>query len=265
VDVVALLPRQLLGHLRAVLGAEHLLIPTSDWADLHTSVQNRMVDVAVVDPAVTGSVHVETLQSIREAYPSLPVVIYTVLTASTMLGVVQLARSGIEHVVLNHFDDDPERFLDLLQGVPGYELGERLLRELHSPIGRLPGTIGRAVVQLYRSPWRFQGARDLAEAGNTTPRALYRYMVTAGIPSIRMVVVSARLVRAYAYLRDPGRSVKEIAARVGYRRVWQMQKHMRQLTGYVPSEVRAALQPDEFVALLARRVRRGFEKEDGQA
>ena len=115
--------------------------------------------------------------------------------------------------------------------------------------------IGRAVeTALPRSPAHFQGARDLAAASGTTPRALYRHMVAAGMPSVRIMMVTARLVRAYAYLRDPGRSVKEIAARVGYSRPWQMQKQMRELTGYAPSEVRTALQPDQFVTLLAQRV-----------
>lgn len=262
-DVVALLPRHLLAQLSLALGPDHNLIQAADWIDLRAKVQSRIFDVVVADLAFDDTVRVETLQEIRELYPSLPIVLYTALTASTMLGVVRLARSGIEHVVFNRFDDDPKRFLELLERVPGHALGERMLCALGEPISRLPVMVGRAMEQLYRSPARFHGVRDLANAGGTTPRALYRHMVAVGMPSVKMVVVAARLVRAYAYLRDPGRSVKEVAAKVGYNRPWQMQKHMREVTGFVPSEVRAALQPDEFVALLARRVRCGMETGDG--
>ena len=97
-DVAALLPRHLLEHLSLVLGPEHHLIPAADWIELRSTVQSRIVDIVVADPAIDGDVRVETLQEIREYYPSLPIVLYTVLSASTMLGVVRLARSGIEHV-----------------------------------------------------------------------------------------------------------------------------------------------------------------------
>jgi AraC-like DNA-binding protein len=96
-----------------------------------------------------------------------------------------------------------------------------------------------------------------------TTRALYRHMAAAGMPSVKALVVSARLVRAYGYLRDPGRSVKEIAARVGYSRPWLLTKQMREYTGVVPSEVRLALSPEAFVSLLTTRVRTEQQDEDG--
>jgi len=264
VDVVALLPRHLLTHLRLVLGPEHTLSASADWMELRATVQSRIVDVVVADPALDGVVHVDTLAEIRELFPSLPIVLYSTLSAAAMQGVVQLARHGVEHIVLNRFDDDPKRFLELLERVPAHALGERMLRALREPIAKLPVTVGRAIEQLYRSPAGFHGARELAEAGGTNPRGLYRYMVAAGMPSVKAVVVSARLIRAYAYLRDPGRSIKEIAARVGYNRPWLLTKQMREFTGYTPSEVRDALPPEEFVKLLATRVRAAQHDEDGE-
>jgi AraC-like DNA-binding protein len=255
VDVVALLPRHLLSHLTRVLGSEHTLFAPADWAELRATVQSRIVDVVVADPALDGRVQTEELAEVRELFPSLPVVLYTTLSAAAMQGVIQLARYGIEHVVLARFDDEPRRFLDLLEAVPGHVLGDRMLRALRDPMARLPVPISRAIEQLFRFPGRFHGARDLAEASGATARGLYRHMATVGMPSVRALVVSARLVRAYGYLRDPGRSVKEIAARVGYSRPWLLTKQMREYTGFVPREVRTALSPDEFVALLTTRVR----------
>jgi AraC-like DNA-binding protein len=254
VDVVALLPRHLLSHLTRVLGPTHTLAAPADWAGLRATVQSRIVDVVVADPALDGRVHTKDLAEIRELFPSLPIVLYTALNASAMQGVIQLARYGVEHVVLARFDDEPQRFLELLEAVPGHALGDAMLRALRDSIARLPVTVSRAIEQLYRSPARFHGARDLAEASGTTARGLYRYMAAVGMPSVKALVVSARLVRAYGYLRDPGRSVKEIAARVGYNRPWLLTKQMREYTGYVPSEVRTALTPDRFVTLLTTRV-----------
>ncbi len=254
-DVVALLPRHLLSHLSRVLGTEHALSAPADWAALRATVQSRIVDVVVADPALDGRVHTEELAEIRELYPSLPIILYTTLSAAAMQGVIRMARYGIEHVILARIDDEPRRFLELLEAVPGDVLGDRMLQALRDLIADLPVAISRAIEQLFRSPGRFHGARELAEASGTTARGLYRHMAAVGMPSVRALVVSARLVRAYGYLRDPGRSVKEIAARVGYNRPWLLTKQMREYTGFVPSEVRKALSPDEFVALLTTRVR----------
>ncbi len=262
-DVVAILPRPLLEHLTQILGSAHSVSSPRDWAALQATVQSRIVDVVVADPAFDGGVHTEDLAQIRELYPSLPIVLYTTLSASAMQGVIQLARFGIEHVVLARFDDEPRRFLEILEGVPGHALGDQMQRALREPIGRLPVTVGRAIEQLYRSPGRFHGARELAEASGMTTRALYRHMAAVGMPSVKALVVSARLVRAYGYLRDPGRSVKEIAARVGYTRPWLLTKQMREYTGYVPSAVRGALTPDQFVMLLTTRVCTEQHDEDG--
>ncbi len=253
-DVVALLPRQLLDHLIQVLGPAHSLSASTDWSALRATVQSHIVDAVIADPAFDGNVHTQDLMDLRELYPSLPIILYTTLSATAMQGVIQLARYGVEHVVLARFDDEPTRFLELIEGVPGYALGDRMLQQLRAPIAKLPVTIGRAIEQLYRSPGRFHGARELAEASGVTPRGLYRHMAAVGMPSVKALVVSARLVRAYGYLKDPGRSVKEVAARVGYSRPWLLTKQMREYTGHVPSEVRMALSPEEFVTLLTTRV-----------
>jgi AraC-like DNA-binding protein len=225
-------------------------------------VQSRIVDVVVADPALDGRVHTQELAEIRELYPSLPIVLYTTLSAAAMQGVIQMARYGIEHVVLARFDDEPRRFLELLEAVPGHMLGDRMLRALRDPTAGLPAPISRAIEQLFRSPGRFHGAQDLAEASGTTVRGLYRHLAAVGMPSVRALVISARLVRAYGYLRDPGRSVKEVAARVGYSRPWLLTKQMREYTGFVPSEVRTALSPDELVALLTTRIRAEQQHEE---
>lgn len=262
-DVVALLPPAQLSHLSNVLGSAHTLLHAQDWDALRATVHTRIVDVVVADPVIDGRVQTEDLAWIRETYPSLPIVLYTTLSAATMQAVIQLARHGIEHVVLARFDDEPRRFLDLLEGVPGHAVADLMLRALREAVARLPVTVSRAVEQLYRSPGRFHGARELAEASGMTTRGLYRHMAAAGMPSVRALVVSGRLVRAYGYLRDPGRSVKEIAARIGYTRPWLLTKQMREYTGVVPSAVRATLAPEQFVALLTARVRTEQPNGDG--
>lgn len=225
------------------------------WPELLSTVRERIVDVVVADPVATGQVEVAELQEIIRQYPSIPVVVYTVLSPLTLRGVVSLARVGVEHVVLNRFDDEPRRFRELLERVPAHALGDRMLQELAEPLSRLPVMVGRAVEQLYRYPLRFRGMADLAAAAGMNARTLYRHLEPAGIPSPRMLLVSARLLRAYSYLRDPGRSVKDVAAKAGYHSPWQLAQQMREMTGMTPRRARQGIGVEEFVKRVAHALR----------
>lgn len=256
-EVVAYLPRPLLAHIRIVLGQEHSLCAAESWADLQRIVQERMFDLLVADPAADSRPDVVGLLRIIQQFPSLPVVVYTALAPATLKVVVQLARHGVEHVVLNRFDDEPRRFRELLERVPAHALAEVMLRELAEPLAALPVVVCRAVEQLFRSPGEFRSAQDLAAAAGMNSRTLYRNLQPAGLYSPRMLVVCARLLRAYAYLQDPGRSIKEIAVKAGYHSPWQLAQQMREVTGLTPRGVRRGMETQEFVSLLARELRRG--------
>jgi len=256
VDIVAYLPRQLLSHLKIVLGSQHTLIAATGWEELRAAVLQRVTDVLVVDPTVDGNPRTEIIQEIHRHFPSLPVVVYTALSAVSMRAILELGRTGIEHVVLNRFDDERRRFLELLERVPGQWLSDQMLRQLAPELAKLPVTMVRAVEQLFRSPVRFRNAQDLSAAAATILRTLYRQLEMAGIHSPRLLVAAARLLRVYALLRDPGRQIKEVAAKVGYHSQYQLTQHMRALTGHTPRTVRAYIEPEQFVTLLVEGVRR---------
>jgi AraC-like DNA-binding protein len=256
VDVVAYLSRQLQQHLTIVLGSQHTLIPVGGWEELRAVVQQRVPDVLVVDPVTDGSGRTDIVREIHREYPSLPIVLYTMLSASSMRAILELGRSGIEHVVLNRFDDERRRFLELLERLPGQALSDRMLRLLAPELSRLPVTMVRAIELLFRGPARFRNAQDLSAAAGTILRTLYRQLELAGIHSPRLLVAAARLLRVYSQLRDPGRQIKEVAATVGYHSQYQLTQLMRAFTGHTPRTVRAYIEPDQFVAMLVEGVRR---------
>jgi AraC-like DNA-binding protein len=261
VDVVAFLPRQLLTHLRVVLGPDHSLTAVSSWGELQSVIKHDCPDVLVADPAAAGVVQVEALEDLRRHFPSLSIVVYTTLSPSSVGAIVRLAKVGVEHVVLNRFDDEPRKFLELLEGIPAFALGDRMLQELADALSMLPVTVVRAIDQLFRSPARFKNAQDLAVAAGMNLRTLYRNLEPAGIYSARALVVSARLLRAYAFLQDPGRSIKDVAAKAGYHSPWQLSQHLRELTGRTTEQVRREMNQDALVSLLAEQVRRRRRKE----
>ena len=255
-DVVAYLPRQLQQHLTIVLGSQHTLIPVGGWEGLRAAVLQRVADVLVVDPVADGNPRTDVIREIHRQFPSLPIVVYTALSAGSMQAILELGRSGIEHVVLNRFDDERRRFLELLERVPGQALSDQMLRLLAPELAKLPVTMVRAIELLFRSPGRYRNAQDLSAAAGTILRTLYRQLDIAGIHSPRLLVAAARLLRVYSLLRDPGRQIKEVAAKVGYHSQYQLTQHMRALTGHTPRTVRAYIEPEQFVTLLVAGVRK---------
>jgi len=136
-----------------------------------------------------------------------------------------------------------------------------MLKRLAGPVSTLPVTVVRAIDQLFQSPVKFKNAQDLANAAGMNLRTLYRNLEPAGIYSARALVVAARLLRAYAFLKDPGRSIKDVAVKAGYASPWQLSQQLREVTGRTAEQVRREVTQDDLVVLLVESVQRRRRKE----
>jgi AraC-like DNA-binding protein len=218
-------------------------------------------DLLVVDPAVRDGQLAEAIEDIIARHPSLPVVVYTSLAPTAMRLVVRLARLGVQHVVLNRFDDEPRRFLELIERVPAHPLAELMLHELATPLQALPVVLARAIEQLVRSPSRAKNSGELATLAGMTLRTLYRHLTPVGLQP-RHLIVCARLLRAYTYLHGPGSRLKEVALKLGYADPSHLSEQLREWTGHAPKDIRRTLLPEEFVRLVADHLRRADAEEE---
>ena len=224
------------------------------WGELEAAIRRKPADVAVIDPTAPGQVRVAETVLLRQRYPSVQVVVYTYLTPSAMRMVVELSKHGLEHVVLHRFDDDPRRFGELLGQLPGHAIGESLLERLSDSLEKMPAKVSGAVRRMMRSPRHYSAVDDLAAGAGMTRRQLYRVLESAGITSPRMLVQSARLVRAFAFLRDPGRLLEDVSAKLGYSEPRVLNRVMHDMVGARPLDVRATMSPNEFVERIATRL-----------
>jgi AraC-like DNA-binding protein len=259
--VVAILPRNLLAHLRIVLGDAHSLDAAVDASELHALLNADVADLLIVDPSLRDGLYGDALEDIIAGRPMLPVIIYTVLAPMAMRMVVRLARLNVRHVVLNRFDDEPRRFLDLIERVPAHPMAELMLQELESSLRTLPVVVSRAVEHLFRSPTRVKNSQELAKLAGMAPRSLYRHMTPAGLQP-RHLIVCARLTRAYTLLRTPGSRLKEITAKVGYADPATLTKLLQEWTGHSPKDIRRGISPETFVRLLAEHLRHADPEQD---
>ncbi|MEP6990517.1 MAG: helix-turn-helix domain-containing protein [bacterium] len=244
-----------------VLGDGHSLGTATDPAELHSLLRSDATDLLIVDPAVRDGMHADAVEEIIASHPTLPVIVYTVLGPTAMRMVVRLARLGVQHVVLNRFDDEPRRFLDLIERVPAHPMAELMLQELASPLRTLPVVVARAVEQLFRSPSRVKNSQELARLAGMAPRSLYRHMTPAGLQP-RHLIICARLLRAYTLVRAPGSRLKEITAKLGYSDPDTLSKLLFEWTGRAPKEIRRDVPPELFVRLLADHLRRAAPDEE---
>lgn len=224
------------------------------WEELERAIQRKPADVAVIDPTAPGQVRVAETVLLRQRYPSVQVIVYTYLTPSAMRMVVELARHGLEHVVLHRFDDDPRRFGELLSQLPGHAVGDLLLARLSDAMGKLPVKVSGAVRRMMRAPRQYSAVDDLAAGAGMTRRQLYRVLEGAGFTSPRLLVQAARLVRAFAFLRDPGRLLEDVSAKLGYSEPRVLNRVMQDMVGARPLDIRETMGPDEFVERVAVRL-----------
>ena len=249
-DVLAYLPPPLLSHLRIVVGREVAVQAVDDLTALEAAVRRLPVDVLVLDPTLgngTGE-----LAELLARYPTLPVIAYTRLAPAAMRAVAELSRRAPPQVVLHRYDDEPRRFRELLERQSARVLTETMLDMLEPALAQLPPRLASAVERLFRHPHAFFTAHDLARAAGLTVRTVYRQCEAAGLASPRLLVVGARLLRAYQYLREPVHSIEDIAAKLGYSAPRMFTRHARLALGATPREVRRALEPNEVLDRLER-------------
>ena len=249
-EVAAFLPPLLLSHLRIVVGHDHSLLAVDSWTALTEVVRRSIVDVLVVDPAADGTARSVEIATLLQRFPSVPVVLYMTLAPSTLRAVVSLGRFQLDQVVLYRFDDEPRRFRELIERQPGNTVGEAVLRRLGPALALVDARLAEAVERLFRQPQQFTTVHDLARDAGLMMRAVYRQCERAGLASPRMLVMGARLTRAYVFMRDPGYTIEDVTIKMGYSAPRMFARHMKVATGWLPSEVRASVTAAQLVERL---------------
>ena len=264
--VAACLQPSKLSRLKGAAGTTHSVHSALDWAHADAILRRQPVDVMVVDPHFdtrTGP-RSDGIKAVRNRYRSLPMVVYSTLAAQTLLPLVELGQEGLQQLVLYGLDDDPQRLRRMLERQPGILLSQKLVDALRLPLSRLPERVAHAVERLIRNPSLCKGVPDVANTAGVPRRSLYRQLARAGMVTPRELVAGARLLRAYAFLREPSYTLAVVASHVRFADADAMAKTMKWGVGLTPGRVRERIGPDEFVARLAARLAPSLSLANGQ-
>lgn len=256
-QIVALLPSEALAELMRIMCDVHTVYAAGGPAELYRIAATSEMDVAIVDPSDPSIV--EAIEASVSAFPELPFVVYTSVSAKSMASVLRLARLGVGHMVLFGIDDDAASFLDLVERIPATPLVGSMLAALTDSLGKLPISVQRSVQQLFRTPSAIRTGSELAQASGMTRRTLYRHMSNAGLHA-RVLIDSARLLRAYALLRRPGSRLNATSARLGFANPDTLSVLLRHSTGLSVRSIHRGLPPEAFIRILVDNVLRHAEE-----
>jgi AraC-like DNA-binding protein len=251
-------------RLQGAAGDRHSVHAALDWAHADSIIRRQPVDVLVVDPQFDTPAEAKSdrIRAVRQRYRSLPMIVYSNLAAQTLRPLVELGREGMEQFVLFGLDDDPQHLRQMLERQPGLVLSERLLGHLQRPLSRVPAPLAAALERLIRNPSAFRGVPDVAAAAGVPRRSLYRQLERASFITPRELVAGSRLLRAYAFLREPAYSLGAVAEHVRFTNSDALTKAMKWGVGMTPGRARDRMGPDEFVARLASRLAPGTDLDE---
>lgn len=255
-NILACLPPDALARLRAAVADVHRVHVALNWEHASSIIQRHPVDVVVVDLACHDdqAISIASLGELRREYPSLPVVLHSALDAGAIAFVAAAGHSGVESLIVAGVDDDPSSFRAILERQPGVQLAAALESALAPQLHVLPSDVARAVQRVLHTPAAFKGVPDLAAAANVSRRTIYRECERAGLASPREIIAAARVLRAYAFLRECDHSIEDVAEALRFSSPHHLTKTMRWACGLTTARARDRVNPTDFVALLAARL-----------
>src|SRR2546425_1274150 len=92
--VLAAVPDVQFHKLRRAAVSRFVVAQVSTWDDVLTGIRGRPVELAVVDPLLSGHARSQEIERLRVLFPSLPLMLYTTLTPSTAGELLALGQRG---------------------------------------------------------------------------------------------------------------------------------------------------------------------------
>ena len=251
-SVAAFLPTRLLTHVKHVLADDPELLVADSWEELESIIRRKPISVVILDPSADGTMKVGAVGGLLKRYPSLPLIAYVTLNAPAFNAVAQLGRLGLEDVVLNRFDDAPERFRERIERVQGNALTHTVIEAIDDRLNQLPRQLSVTIENLFDQPHRYSSALDLAMEAGIAIVSVYRNLDGAQLGSPKRLLVAAKVLRGFGYLRDPGYSVLDVSIKLGYKTARIFSQHWVSVFGITPARVRTRLTDDAAVESVLR-------------
>jgi AraC-like DNA-binding protein len=250
--VLAAIPGANLPNLRRAAAARFPLAHAANWFDALATIRGRPVELAVVDPLLSGIPSATEIERLRLLFPSLPLILYTTLSPQTANVLLKLGQRGIHDVVFSRYDDHPARLQEVLGHEETRSTSQLLLDQLAWALAPLPSELRWVLEAVLRSPGEVQTVQQVAARARVDRRTFERWFTRVGLPSPRHFLAAARVLYAHRLLQDPGFTIEDVAQRLGYAQTKTLQLHARAYLGLTAGEMRLTLAPEEALHRVVR-------------
>lgn len=251
-SVAVFLPLQLLTHVKHVFADESELLVAESWQELETFIRRKPVSVVILDPTADGIMNVGAVAGLLKRYPSLPLIAYVALHAPQFSAVAQLGRLGLKEVVLHRFDDAPDGFRERVERLEGNALTHTVIEAIRDRLVQLPRQLAVTIENMFEQPHRYHSALDLGMETSIAIISVYRNLDSAQLGSPKRLLIAAKVLRGFGYLRDPGYSVLDVSIKLGYKTARIFSQHWVSVFGLTPARVRTRLTDEAAVASVLR-------------
>ena len=251
--ILAAVPDIQLHKLRRAAAGRFAVARALTWGEALVTIRSRPVELAVVDPLLSGAPSAQEIERLRVLFPSLPLILYTSLTPETAAVLLTLGQRGIRHVVFARYDDHPIRLRDVLGQEEARAASRLFLEQLAGALAPLPQELRWVLEEALQAPTAVQTVGQVAARARVDRRTCERWFTRVGLPSPRHFLAAARVLYAHRLLQDPGFTVEDVAQRLGYSQVKTLQQHARAYLGLTAGEMRLSLTPDQALTRVAQR------------
>lgn len=243
--VLAAVPDIQYYKLRRAVAARFTVAHAHSWDAVLSAIRTRPVEIAVVDPLLSGEPRGQEIERLRVLFPSLPLIVYSALTPQVAAVLLNLGQRGIRHVVFARFDDHPERLRQVVEAEAMHAASHQLMGQLAAAVEPLPREMRWALEETLRAPGEVQTIQQIAARARVDRGTCARWFARAGLPSPRHFLAATRVLYAHRLLQDPGFTIEDVAERLGYAQAKTLQQHARAYLGLTAGEMRLSLTPDE--------------------
>ena len=251
--ILAIVPGVRMHHLRTAETKLYTFVGLPPSVDVVDVIRHQPVEMAVLDPAFGGHLQTREIERLRVLFPSLPMLIYTSLTPEMPSLLLELGRIGIRRVILARFDDSPANLRAIFKEELETTASRRVIQGIDRLLAGLPMQARWGLEAMLHTPSGIATVTELAHRVQVQRRTCERWFAKVGLPSPRTVLVAARLLYAHRLLQDPGYTVDDVAARLGYVRTRSLQDQFKEVFGLTASEMRLSLTVEEALDLVTKR------------
>ena len=199
-------------------------------------VEAGLASLVVVDHRdFDGAATLPTVRRLRDAFPSVPIVMYLPMSAVVSGAVMDYAKAGVSQLVFQGVDDLKASLRSAVNAAIDQVSAASLGADL-DPL--IPPTVMPFLRYCLEHARRDITVEEVAAAMGVHRKTLVDRLKAARLPSPRAMIGWCRLLMAARLLDDPGRTIEQVALKLDFPSGAALRNMFKRYTGLRTTEVR---------------------------